>query len=242
MSDFHSGSVEPTAHPRSGAGEAGTSLLGGSVEPTPPEPFAFPVLESDGPVVTIGTPVARADEVLREAQVAAKRIAAQAEADGHERGYALGLEEGGAAVVAARQALEEVVGGVLELRSQFLEQGEARAVELALLLAEKIVGAALDVQPGRVLEVVRGALRRTVERDHLVIEVHPADLEIVRAEVGEVAARLGGVGQLEVVAEQRVARGGCVVRTAEGEIDSRIETQLERARELLREALAAGPA
>jgi flagellar assembly protein FliH len=209
---------------------------------TLPEPFSFPVLESDGPVVTVGTPVARAEEVLREAQVAAKRIAAQAEAEGHERGYALGLEEGSAAVATARQALEDSVGGVLELRAQFLEQAEARAVELALLLAEKIVGAALGVQPELVLEVVRGALRRAVERDHLVIEVHPGDLEIVRAEVGEVAARLGGVGQLEVVAEQRVAPGGCVVRTAEGEIDARIETQLERAEELLREALTTGPA
>jgi flagellar assembly protein FliH len=229
-----------SAHSRSGAGKADTSLLDGSVEPTPLEPFAFPVLESDGPVVAVGTPVARADEVLREAQVAAKRIAAQAEAEGHERGYALGLEEGSAAVAAARQALEDSVGGVLELRAQFLEQAEARAVELALLLAEKIVGAAFGVQPELVLEVVRGALRRAVERDHLVIEVHPGDLEIVRAEVGEVAARLGGVGQLEVVAEQRVAPGGCVVRTAEGEIDARIETQLERAEELLREALTAG--
>jgi len=203
------------------------------------EPFAFPALESDGPIVTIGTPVARADAIIRDAHEAAARMAAQAEAEGRERGYAAGLEEGHAAMAAMSQALEEAVGGVLQTRAEYVELAEARAVELALQLAEKIVGAALDVRPELVLELVRGALRRAVERDHLVIEVNPADLELVRAEADEVAARLGGVRQLEVVAEPRVAPGGCVVRTTEGEIDARIETQLERAGEVLRESLVA---
>ena len=39
--------------------------------------------------------------------------------------------------------------------------------------------------------------------------------------------------------QQRVPPGGCVVRTADGEIDARVETQLARATELLRESLAA---
>jgi len=127
---------------------------------------------------------------------------------------------------------------VLSAREAFLDQAEERSVELALLLAEKIVGVALDVRPELVVDAVRGTLRRAAERDHVVIEVNPTDLELVRREAGEVAAQLGGVRQLEVVAEQRVPSGGCVVRTAEGEIDARVETQLERATELLREALA----
>ena len=221
---------EPT---KSGGGSAGAGAEN-------VEAFAFPALESDGPVVAAGTPVARADAIIREAHEAAARITAQAEADGRERGHAAGLTEGRATVAAVSSALEAAVAGVLDARAEYLEQAEARAVELALLLAEKLVGAALDVRPELVLELVRGALRRAVERDHLVIEVNPADLELVRAEVGEIAARLGGVRQLEVVAEPRVGAGGCVVRTTEGEIDARIETQLERAGEVLRESLTAG--
>jgi flagellar assembly protein FliH len=201
------------------------------------EPYAFPALESEGVVVSAGTPVARADEIVGEARKEAQRIMAQAEAEGRERGYAAGLEEGRLALEQARQALEAAAGSVLAAREAFVEQAEARAVELAFLLAEKIVATSLGVRPELVLDVVRGTLRRAAERDHVVIEVNPTDLELVRAEAAEVAAQLGGVRQLEVVAEQRVGPGGCVVRTAEGEIDARIETQLERAEELLRDAL-----
>ena len=38
-------------------------------------------------------------------------------------------------------------------------------------------------------------------------------------------------------AERRVARGGCIVRTPVGDIDARVETKLERAREVVASAL-----
>src|SRR3989442_9671791 len=149
------------------------------------EPFAFPVLDTEGAVLSAGTPVARADEILRHARKEASQISAQAQAEGHERGYAAGVEEGRAALAQTRLALEEAVAGVLDARDAFLDQAEERSVELALLLAEKLVGVALGVRPELVIEVVRGALRRAAERDHVVIEVNPADLELVRTEAGE---------------------------------------------------------
>ena len=47
------------------------------------------------------------------------------------------------------------------------ERVEAHAVDLALLLAEQVVGAAIAVEPELVLEAVRGALRRLVERERV---------------------------------------------------------------------------
>ena len=71
-----------------------------------------------------------------------------------------------------------------------------------------------------------------------MLEVNPADVEIVRAATDRIASELGALPRLEVAGERRVARGGCVVRTPEGEIDARLETQLERAAALLLEPAA----
>src|SRR5689334_22152 len=139
----------------------------------------------------------------------------------------------------ARDALEGAVAALAEERVRVYAEAEAGAVELALALAEKVIGVALGVRPELVLEVVTGALRRTDERDHLVVQVNPDDLELVRASVEEIAARLGGIARLEAASERRVARGGCVVRTPEGEIDATIPTQLDAAADVLRESLSA---
>jgi flagellar assembly protein FliH len=85
---------------------------------------------------------------------------------------------------------------------------------------------------------VRGGLRRLIEREHVVVMVHPDDLETLRSSVDSLKAQLGGIGSMEVQAERRVGRGGAIVRTTSGEVDGRLETQLERARATLVEALS----
>jgi flagellar assembly protein FliH len=110
-------------------------------------------------------------------------------------------------------------------------------VELALRIAEQALGAALAVQPERVLDVVRGALRRLMDRRRLLVLVNPEDLDVVRAGMDALVAELGGIEHVEVQAERRVLRGGAIVRTTEGDVDADLSSKLERAREVLEHEL-----
>jgi flagellar assembly protein FliH len=170
---------------------------------------------------------------LAAAQAEADAIRAQARAEGHADGLEAGLAEGRAQLAAALSAFEAAHAEVVSLREATAEAVERDAVELALQLAEKIVAGTLDVDPQRVLDVVRGALRRLGERRRVTVLVHPDDLELVRGASVGFAAELGGIEHCEVQAERRLARGGAVVRTDEGQVDASIETQLARARELV---------
>ena len=55
----------------------------------------------------------------------------------------------------------------------------------------------------------------------------------MRAAADGFAGELGGIEHCDVQAERRLARGGAVVRTDEGQVDASAETQLARARELV---------
>ena len=88
------------------------------------------------------------------------------------------------------------------------------------------------------LDAIRGALRRLTDRERVQILVNPEDLEIVREGVEDIVSQLGGVSSVDVQAERRVARGGAIVRTGEGDIDASIETKLTRAREVLEREFA----
>jgi flagellar assembly protein FliH len=117
------------------------------------------------------------------------------------------------------------------------DQLEIHAVDLSLFLAEKVLQGALAVEPERVVEAVRGALRGIVERERVTVLVHPSDLELVREAMDELRATLGGIEHCEVQAERRVSRGGAIVRTQDGDVDARVETKLQRAREVVEHAL-----
>ncbi|HEX5145386.1 MAG TPA: FliH/SctL family protein [Conexibacter sp.] len=170
---------------------------------------------------------------LAAAQAEADAIRAHARAQGHAEGLEAGLAEGRAQLAAALGALETAHAEVIALREATAELVERDAVELAVLLAEKIVAGTLATEPERVLDVVRGSLRRLSERRRVTVLVHPDDLELVRDASRAFASELGGIEHCEVQAERRLTRGGAIVRTDEGQIDASVETQLLRARELV---------
>jgi flagellar assembly protein FliH len=174
-----------------------------------------------------------ASDVLAAAHAEAQEIRERA----FSEGYAAGLEEARDHTAPAAEALAAAASEVAALRARAAEAAEAAAVELALRIAEQALGAALAVQPERVLDVVRGALRRLLERERLQVLVNPEDLDMVRAGMGALVAELGGIEHVDVQAERRVLRGGAVVRTAEGDVDANISTKLQRAREVLEHEL-----
>jgi flagellar assembly protein FliH len=198
--------------------------------------YVLPELEPHGEIVTVGsTPAERGAHIVAEAQQRAVEIEAEARAAGEAAGYQAGLARAAEELAEPRAAFAAAIAGVSELRDEVAAATERHAVELALAIAERIVGAAIEVDPTVVCEVVQGALRRVVERDRLVVDVNPDDVEIVREWIGQSEV---GSAAVEIRAERRVGRGGAVVRTVEGEIDARIPEQLDRARGVLRDALA----
>jgi flagellar assembly protein FliH len=199
-------------------------------------PFVFEALEPTGELVAAGvTPATRAAVIVAEAEARAAEIAAEARAAGFAAGRAEALEAAGRDLEETRSVLEATVAAVRDAQQAFVAEAERSAVELALAIAEKVVGAALDARPELVCDVVAGALRRVTERERLVVEVNPADVELVRPWLETAGLQ---AGHIELSPERRVARGGCVVRTAAGEIDAQIPEQLDRARELLTDAFA----
>jgi flagellar assembly protein FliH len=180
------------------------------------------------------------DSASAEERAAALR--AEAEHNGYEAGLERGLAEARARTERAFAAFAAAERSMAEMYDRYVAEAEAAAVDLAFQIAEKVIGTTVVSDREAVLGVVSGALLRTTDRDHLVLEVNPGDFELVRDSASELAARLGGISRMEVVSERRVEPGGCVVRTEAGEIDARVSAQLERVRQLLAEAGGATPA
>jgi flagellar biosynthesis/type III secretory pathway protein FliH len=175
-----------------------------------------------------------AEDVVARARAEAEQIRAAAQQAGFEAGRAEALAAAQPAAEAFAAAARELSATVEDLTTRT----EAAAVELALRIADQALGAAVAADPERVLDVVRGALRRLVERERVLLLVNPDDLEIVRERVADLVGELGGIEHCEVQAERRVARGGAVVRTEEGEVDATLQTKLQRAREVLEHELS----
>jgi flagellar biosynthesis/type III secretory pathway protein FliH len=179
---------------------------------------------------TMEEATSRAREIVARAEAEADRIRNEARQQGFAEGHVAGRAELRAAAEPIVDALSTSVDELRELQANAADIIEAEAVVLAIEVAEKVVAGTIEIEPERVLDVIRGALRAIVERERVVLLVNPDDLAIVREGLDELRGSLGGMEHIEVQEERRVSRGGAVVRTTVGEIDARVQTKLARAK------------
>ena len=215
---------------------AGLAEVGGGpagVGGGPVRGYSFRQLDAPSP----GTSNGIAD-VLSAVRAEAEQIRGQAWAAGEAEGRTAGMAAARADAEPAVAALAASLQAVEQLKAQMISELEQDAVEMALRLAEQILAGVLAVEPERVIDVGRNALRHLTERRRVTLVVNPDDLELVSECVEQLQSELGGIEHLSVQSDRRIGRGGAIARTDSGEIDSGIDTQLARARELVAAALA----
>lgn len=196
--------------------------------------YAFEQLEPSEP-----QPRDAPARMFAQAQLEAEQIREQARAEGYAEGRSAGHEQGAGEIALAAQALGEALDGIESLRVELVQAIEHDAIQLGLQLAEKILGATRQLPSEDVLDAVQGALRRVTDRRKIVVLVNPAELEAVGTTIGRLAGPASGVELCDVQSDERVEPGGAIVRTPEGEVDASVDTQLERAREVVEASLAA---
>ena len=184
-----------------------------------------------------------AARIATEARDAAEEIKRRTGEEGYCEGFARGQNDGYAdghrrAQDEGRQRLAADAGELVALagrivreladaREELMHQARQEMLELALELAEKIVGrvAAADIQAAlanltKVLELAGG-------RGEVVVRVHPGQLEQLRRHCAELVEALSLPGVVRLVGDEKIEPGGVkLVTSGGGEIDATIRTQL----------------
>ena len=193
---------------------------------------------------------AKADRLLEEARRQAEHLRRKAHQDGLEQGRREGLADAAqeietrAAELADERAqqklrtclpaLRQAAESLTEQRDVWLADWEQTAVRLAIAVAEKIVRRRLEHEPEIRTEMIRSVLEAATGSPRITIHLNPHDAESLQSLVEEIVSSISGCGEAAVVADPDVSPGGCLIKTEQGQIDGRLETQLERiASELL---------
>jgi len=142
------------------------------------------------------------------------------------------LEAERAALAQARQALERAAARVAGLHDAILAECEDRLLDLAIDIARKVI--AQEVRAGRhdIEPIVRQALRLAPPRREVVVHLNPDDL--AAAEKAGNGQAGGALAHLRLAADPSLGRGECIVETAEGTVEARIDDQLDHLRHTLK--------
>ncbi len=165
-------------------------------------------------------------------ELAAVREAAREE--GYARGHAEAMKEARDKVRTAVDALQALNRSAEEAFDSELAQLGDGCTDIVAEAFFKMAGSALVTREA-ILGTVTEVLKRVREERELRIHVNPGDLPVLHTAEAGIAASIPG-RRFTLIADGRVEAGGCIVESALGSLDGRLEVQLRELVATLRAA------
>ncbi len=152
--------------------------------------------------------------------------------EGRLKGHAEGLAQGKVEIDRALARLSQLLGELEAPLAQQGEQLEQCLLSLVTSLAQAVTGHELSSQPALILRTVQDALAQLPREGGAVrIHVNPEDEVLLQPLVEARDDR-------ELVADAGISAGGCVIKTANCQVDSRVESLFRQAADQLLSRLA----
>lgn len=213
------------------------------------------VFAREAVVLDLGDLTRQAQKIIADAEERAAQIIASAErkrvqlitgardegftagqAEGRKDGHRQGLDDGCTQALREhserletlekswRTALDEFD----ERRGRMLDDARTDVLRLAMKIARRVTHGIVEGDESVAVSQLEKALSHTLRPTRLVIRVHADDETLVSASAPALLERFARSAHAEVVTDDSLSRGDCVVYTAVGEVDACIDAQLDR--------------
>ncbi|MDR3234332.1 MAG: hypothetical protein LBT46_11835 [Planctomycetaceae bacterium] len=169
--------------------------------------------------------------------------------EGHAKGYADGelqanvdyndrlQREAELQIAAKLETLMPAVSSMVEQlaasKESFLQRWENSAVRVAVSIAEKAVSEQLPMMPNVPLHLLREALELGAGSTSMRIRLNRDDYAAMRGHVEMFVKEIMRTVPADILPDDLVSAGGCILETSYGVIDNRIEKRLGRIAEEL---------
>ena len=179
---------------------------------------------------------ADAEKIIYDANEQVADILDQAQREGHDEGVKQGKIDG---EVAVRKELTDLINqtnaqamktlqDAKEQTADYFVRAENDIVAVLMRAIEKILPQHFLDVPQVILPVVREAIKYVRDQKEVKVHVEPNSYDLVLMARGEFQSMLtDGTAILEVVSDDTLKPGDCVIETPNGGVDARLLTQIE---------------
>ena len=180
---------------------------------------------------------AEAERIGEEAKRQAEEILAEAKKNAYGEGREQGFKEGEEEVRRLVDRLHEMLNAASDKRQELLNNTEKQIIDLVLLISHKVVKVISESEKKVVIENVKQALDKVKGETEIIIKVNTQDLALTTRNKKQFIASVESLKGVTVEEDSRIKPGGCIIETSFGDIDARIQTQLDIIEERIRELI-----
>ncbi len=149
-----------------------------------------------------------------------------------KEGYEEGINQAKADIENLRNSLNAFVSAKQEVFDYIAPD----ILEISVDIAKKIIKKEIQQDPTIILENIVELLKSlSKEETRVTLRVNPEQAMLIKQKIPEVVEMAGSEAKINVISDENISYGGCMVTTTNGIIDATIETQMSIISEALKE-------
>ncbi|MBR1681174.1 hypothetical protein IJ707_05225, partial [bacterium] len=148
-----------------------------------------------------------------------------------KEGYRAGLEQAESDIIALRAKIAEFVSA----KKEVFEYIAPDILEISVEIAQKIIKREVAQNPEVILESIVDVMKSmSKEESRLTVKLNPLQVDLVKTELPEYISSMGIEAKINVVGDDSISEGGCILHTNNGIVDASIDTQIDIIKEALK--------
>ena len=140
-------------------------------------------------------------------------------------------------ILDANAKAENTIKQAQEEALDYVTKAENTIAEIVMDVADKVIPQHFIDVPQLVLPLVQNAIEKVKDQPSVKIRVAPEVYELVLMARTEFLAKMEGKAELEIVSDETLTVGDCVLESPNGTIDAKLSTQLESVKQSIRDVM-----
>ena len=179
------------------------------------------------------------DKIVADTKLDAEKLLAKVQKEGYDTGYKEGKEKGIAdgktkiekdldeKIKQTNKQAEKTLQDAKEQTSEYFIRAENDIVKVLMMAIEKILPQHFLDVPQVILPVVREAIEYVRDQKQIKVHVEPYSYDLVLMARSEFQSMLtDGTAIIEIISDEALKPGDCVIETPNGGVDARLSTQI----------------
>ncbi len=146
---------------------------------------------------------------------------------GYKEGHAKGLHEGQREAREVVASLDGLLQDTLKQRDTLYKTSQQNIINLILEISRKITFDAARIDPEVTAGIIEKVIEKLTDKSRIKIKVHPDHLPVLEQQIERFRGESAAIKELNFEADARVRYGGCFIETPTGDVDVRLETQMD---------------
>jgi flagellar assembly protein FliH len=135
--------------------------------------------------------------------------------------------------------LEKLMANLKGFKARLYSEGEQDLLRLSLLVAKSIIRQEISTHTGIISNTIRAALKYLVDKSMICIHISSDDMDEVRRILPDLSALTKG-GKFQLMEDNAIEAGGCVIETGFGRINATLQDQLAMLEQIIQNEFESG--